>query len=199
MYSLFRVLNIALCIAYLPFIDNNTSGTDWLLSIKKATALSEHDNHPPANLFDGKASTFYHSSDDSTIHPWIQLELTDIQAVKQIKLTNRNDHLCKIQNCATGLSKVEVRVGNNQVTKQNANAITSNAICGIYHGPGKIGEVGIVMCPTPLNGRYVTIQVTDSGIQKISLAEVVIYGQIIGIIKNIKYIFHLKLKIHHRF
>ena len=79
---------------------------------------------------------------------------------------------------------VEVRVGNKQVTKQNANAITSNAICGIYYGPGKIGEIGIVMCPTPLKGRYVTVQVTDSGIQKISLAEVVIYGQIIGMIRK---------------
>ena len=181
-------------IEYLILNDNNTSGTDWQLSIKKATALSEHDHFPPANLVDGKTSTFY-SSDDSTMNPWIQLELTDTQAIKQIKMTNRNDRLCIIQNCAKGLSMVEVRVGNNQVTKENVNAIKNNDICGIYHGPGKDGEVVIVMCSTPLKGKYVTIEVTDSRIQKMGLAEVEIYGQIIGIIKDIEYIFCLKFRI----
>ena len=79
---------------------------------------------------------------------------------------------------------VEVRVGNNQVTKENVEAIKNNDICGTYHGSGKDGEVVIVMCPTPLKGKYVTIQVTDPQIQKMSLAEVEIYGQIIGIIKT---------------
>ena len=171
-------------IVHLIFTDNNDSGNEWQLSIKNATALSELDHHPPANLVDGKASTFYDSSDDNTMNPWIQLELADTQAIKQIKLTNRNDHLCKMTNCAKDLSMVEVRVGNNQVTKQNPDAIKSNNICGIHHGPGKVGEVVIVMCPTPLKGKYVTIQVTDPQIHKMSLAEVETYGQIIGIIKT---------------
>ena len=163
--------------AYSILINNNTSGTDWQVSIKKATALSENDYFPPANLIDGKTSTFY-SSGDSTMNPWIQLELTDTQAIKQIKMTNRLNLIAK------GLSMVEVRVGNNQVTKENVNAINNNDICGIYYGPGKDGEVVIVMCPTPLKGKYVTIQVTDPQIQKMGLAEVEIYGQIIGIIKT---------------
>ena len=110
--------------------------------------------------------------------PWIQLELTDTQAIKQIEMTNKLNFIAK------GLSMVEIRVGNNQVTKENANAIKSNTICGMYQGPGKDGEVVIVMCPTPLKGKYVTIQVTDPQIQEMSLAEVEIYGQIIGSVKT---------------
>ena len=165
-------------IEYLILNDNNTSGTDWQLSIKKATALSEHDHFPPANLVDGKTSTFYLSSDDNTMNPWIQLELTDSQAIKQIKMTNRINLIAK------GLSMAEVRVGNNRVTKEDVSAITNNDICGVYHGPGKDGEVVIVMCPTPLKGKYVTIQVTDSRIQKMGLAAVEVYGQIIGSVKT---------------
>ena len=118
------------------------------LFTKKATAKSEHENHPAANLVDGKTSTFYRSSDTNTEYPWVQLELIDMESVNGIVITNRRD--C----CGERLAKVEIRVGDNQVTKENGRiAILKNDLCGEYQGPSQDGEVVHIRCSTPLTGR----------------------------------------------
>ena len=148
-----------------PFI-----GSVRQLYTKQATAKSENDKYAATNLADGKTSTFYASSDTITEHPWVQLELIDTESVKGIVITNRRD--C----CGERLTKVEIRVGDNQVTKENERtAILKYDLCGEYQGPAQDGEVVNIRCSTPLTGRYVTIQVTANEIQHMNIAEVMLY------------------------
>ena len=116
-------------------------------------------------MADGKPSTFYATPDTNIEHPWVQLELIDIESIEGILITNRRR-----------LARVEIRVGDNEVTKQNGRTqIQKNDLCGEYQGPAEHDEVVNIRCSAPLTGRYLTIQVTDNDIRQMNIAEVKIY------------------------
>ena len=158
----------------MTLIGNTFPGSVRYFDIKNATAYSEHGRFKASNMVDGNTSTFYASSDTGTQYPWVQLELTDTESVQGVVVTNRLD--C----CGERFAKVEVRVGDSEVTKENERlTIHKNEVCGEYVGPAETGEIVNINCSIPLTGRYVTIQVTDSQIQilKLYIAEVKIYTQ----------------------
>ena len=141
--------------------------------------------------------------------PWIQLELKDVGVVKQVKILRR------IEFSGEKIARVEVRVGSNEITIDNNDAIPKNKLCGKLkmakntNKPTESGEtpienndtdkekqetenenptkddekdfeVVIIMCPTPVAGKFVTIQIRDENIEKYAIAEVELHGPMKG-------------------
>ena len=163
-------------------------------------------------MFDGNNITYYESSESSTIGTVIEIELTGVRAVNEIRIWT------KLHCCGEEISRFEIRVGNHEVSVVDVDAIQANDLCNTYekveregtntesgdcHEKGKTedtenDETGEesneemskkddrkteevrIMCNETLYGKYVTIRVTDERVQKMSLAEVEIYGKIIG-------------------
>ena len=137
--------------------------------IKAVTALPEHDLQNLNNLVDGNTNTFYDISGTNANNPWIQMELIDIRAIKQIKIIKRYGGFFK-------LPKLKVRIGNTEVTKGNPNLLENNDLCGKYEGVGLSGDA-VIMCPNPLTGKYITLEITE---ERANIAEVEIFGQVMG-------------------
>ena len=170
-------------------------------------------------MFDGNNITYYESSESNAIGTVIEIELTGVRAVNEIRILTQR-HCYGVQ-----ISRIEIRVGNNEVGVDNVDAMLSNDLCNTYEkvemkgtnmesgdcheevntedtendetgeesneemskkDDRKTEEVRI-MCNETLYGKYVTIRVTDERLQKISLAEVEIYGKIIGRCNKIIY------------
>ena len=166
--------------------------------IKRATAVFEDDLAKVKNAFDDNDSTYFELSSTNSKKPWIQLELSDKGSIKQIRIFNQ------LGRCGVTISKAEVRVGNIELTTNDADEMQNRYLCGNYekkekNGEGMeqnpaqsicptedkeddriTGEVVIITCPTPLNGKYVTITMTDEQGHKYDIAEVEVYGQITG-------------------
>ena len=141
--------------------------------------------------------------------PLIQLELQDVGVVKQVKILRR------IEFSGEKVARVEVRVGINEITTDNKDAMPKNKVCGklkmaqntdkkIESGEASVedngtnkgkqekenenplkddekdAEVVIIMCPTPILGKYVTIQIRDENVAKYDIAEVELYGPMKG-------------------
>ena len=166
------------------------------------------------NVVDYKNSTLYALSDADATKEWIQLQLTDIQAIERIKIFYGPD--C----CGEHTPKIEIRVGDNEVTTDNYDKmLKENYLCDKYENmKGKDertklaalkmekirtevekvetdktrqelkdqnhiknrDKVVVVTCSTALAGKYVTIQLTDEKVKKVDIAEINIYGPIIG-------------------
>ena len=127
----------------------------------KATARNQHSHFPVENLWDDNTNTFYHSDDSpgqSTLQPWVQLELATESTVAKVEITNRKH--C----CGDRLKNVEVWVGNHAVTKQSqeglSQQLSSSTLCGKFDGPGSSyhpGQVEVMECTLATPGRYITI------------------------------------------
>ena len=137
-----------------------------VLPILVATAKTKHDKFPPSNLIDGNPNTFYHSSGTKTVQPWVQLELQPGSVVHGVKITNR------VNCCGERLSDVEVRVGDERVTVQSQQGLSSNKLCGTFDGPGTNGEVVRIDCTEPISGMYITIQIKDRSVEWMNIGEV---------------------------
>ena len=168
------------------------------LVIKRATAFRKAELDNVNNTIDANDSTSYELSSTDSTKPWIQLELLDIGSIKQIRIFNQ------LGRCGVAISKAEVRVGNIELTTNDADEMQNRYLCGNYekeekNGEGNeqnrsqticptegkeddgiTGEVVIITCPTPLTGKYVTITMPDEQGHKYDIAEVEVYGQITG-------------------
>ena len=139
--------------------------------------------------------------------PLIQLELQDVGVVKQVKIlrriefsgekvarvevrigsnqmnTDNNDAIPKNKLCGklkmaqntdktieSGETSVEDD-GTDKETQENENPAKDDE---------KDFEVVIIMCPTPILGKYVTIQIRDENVAKYDIAEVELYGPMKG-------------------
>ena len=170
-------------------------------------------------MFDGNNITYYESSESNAIGTVIEIELTGVRAVNEIRI------LTKLDCYGEKISRLEIRVGSHKVGVVDVDAMQANELCNTYekveregtntesedcHEKGKTedtenDETGEesneemskkddrkteevrIMCNETLYGKYVTIRVTDERLQKISLAEVEIYGKIIGRCNKIIY------------
>ena len=150
------------------FFDNIFPGLEQILLIKTVAALPEHDLQTLNNLVDGNKHTFYELSNTNANTPWIQIELMDIRAIKQIRIIKRHGFF--------KIPKLEVRIGNTEVTKENPNVLENNDLCGKYEEIGLASDA-VVMGKTPLTGKYITLEITE---QRANIAEVEIFGQVIG-------------------
>ena len=126
----------------------------------KATARNQHSHFPVENLWDDNTNTFYHSDDSpgqSTLQPWVQLELATESTVAKVEITNRRD--C----CGDRLKNIEVWVGNHAVTKQSQEGISqqlsASTLCGKFDGQTTYhpGHVEVIECTQPIPGRYITM------------------------------------------
>ena len=182
------------------------------LSIKSTTAVSKNTLYNATNLFDGNNITYYESSENNTIGTVIEIELTGVRAVNEIRI------LTKLDCYGEQISRLEIRVGNHEVSVVDVDAIQANELCNTYetveregtntesgdcHEEGKTGdtekdEMGEesneemskkddrkteevrIMCNETLYGKYVTIHFTEERVQKISVADVEVYGKIVG-------------------
>ena len=136
--------------------------------IKTVTALPEHDLQTLNNLVDGNKNTFYEISDTDANTPWIQIELIDIRAIKQVRIIKRHGFF--------KIPKLKVRIGNTDVTKENPNLLENNDLCGKYEGVGFSSDA-VIMCSNPLTGKYITLEITE---ERANIAEVEIFGQVMG-------------------
>ena len=171
------------------------------------TTLSELGQAKMSNIFDEDDSTFYNMVQNKFTKPWIQLELKDVGVVKQVKLlrriefsgekvarvevrigsneinTDNDDAIPKNKLCGklkmaqitdktieSGETSVEDD-GTDKETQENENPAKDDE---------KDFEVVIIMCPTPLIGKYVTIQMRDENVKKYGIAEVELYGPMNG-------------------
>ena len=141
-----------------------------VLPVLVVTAKTKHGSFPPSNLIDGNPNTFYASSGTTTVQPWVQLELQPESVVYGVKITNR------VNCCGERLSDVEVRVGDEKVTVQSQQGLSSNKLCGTFDGPGTNGEVVRIECSKPIPGMYITIQIKDRSVKQINIAEVEAFG-----------------------
>ena len=102
--------------------------------IKRATAVFEDDLAKVKNAFDNNDSTFYELSSTDSTKPWIQLELSDKGSIKQIRIFNM------LGGCRVTISKAEVRVGNVELTTNDADEMQNRDLCGSYEKEDKNGE-----------------------------------------------------------
>ena len=147
----------------------------------RATALSQHGLYGPSNLINGNKNSFYASSDQPTVQPWVQLELETHCIVSVIKITNRV--LC----CGERLSDVEVRVGHVSATSVTAQqqGLSTNQLCGKFDGPGSNGQVVLIECSPPITGKYITIQIKDTSVHQMNVGEVEVLGYSAGKFKGL--------------
>ena len=90
----------------------------------------------------------------------------------KVKITNRVD--C----CGDRLKNIEVRVGNDEVTEQSQQGLSTNTLCGKFDGPGTDGQVVHMECAEAIPGRYITIQLTDTEGAIMNIAEFEAFGGI---------------------
>ena len=105
-------------------------------------------------------------------NPWVQVEFEGMRAIKQIKIYHR-------RLSRETMASVEVRIGNNEVSSEDGIQLSKNDLCGKYERHGKPSEI-VITCSSPVTGKYVTTQMTDNEIQKMDIAELELYGQVIG-------------------
>ena len=105
-------------------------------------------------------------------NPWVQVEFEGMRAIKQIKIYHR-------RLSRETMASVEVRIGNNKVSSEDGIQLSKNGLCGKYERHGKPSEI-VITCSSPVTGKYVTTQMTDNEIQKMDIAELELYGQVIG-------------------
>ena len=160
------------------------------------------------NVVDHKNSTLYALSDAGATKEWIQLQLKDKEAIERIKIVYGSD--CCGEDMPKMESRVgdnEVTTDNyekmlkenylcdkhgnmekqNEKTDENLaekeeNVQTDKTTRKLneqrhIENPNKIL---VIACSTPVTGKYVTIQMTDKNVKKVDIAEVKIYGPIIG-------------------
>ena len=97
--------------------------------------------------------------------------------VQKVVIINRKD--C----CGDRLKSLEVRVGPNEVTNAEKGLISRNTICGMIAGPGKDGEIAVISCNPPIEGKYITLQTLDATVTHINFAEVWGFGNSSGTCK----------------
>ena len=136
--------------------------------------MSQDNRYPIENLIDNDEDTFYLSSKIPTPYPWVQIELADRKEVEHIKISNRKD--C----CGWRLAKIEVRVGDNEVSTFGRSAISQNELCTRYNGPAQDGEIVWVSCQRPISGKYITIQALGWSSVYMNIAEVEILRNLPG-------------------
>ena len=71
-------------------------------------------------MFDGNNITYYESSESNAIGTVIEIELTGVRAVNEIRILTQR-HCYGVQ-----ISRIEIRVGNNEVGVDNVDAMLSN-------------------------------------------------------------------------
>ena len=144
------------------------------MPLEKVTALNPHTKFIPERLIDHNANTFYASKPGRTLQPWVQLELKHESVVNLVEIINR------VSCCGNTMSDVEVRVGNDAVTKENPQGLSANKVCGEFAGPGKDGQVIRIECTKPITGKYVTIQIKDKSVKQMNIADVDVIGTFKG-------------------
>ena len=125
-------------------------------------------------MIDNDDTTFYLSSKIPTPYPWVQIELVDKKEIKHIKITNRPD--C----CGERLAKIEVRVGDYEVSNFGRSAFSNNELCARYNGPAQDGEIVRITCHRPISGKYITIQALGWSSVYMNIAEVEILKNVPG-------------------
>ena len=138
---------------------------------ENATALTADPNLAMINLIDQDTHTDYNSPDGtSSDNEWVQIELLNVGLVHEVSITNPTN--C----CDDKRINIEVRVGDNEATRQQPNALLNNERCGMYDGPQKNGDVFVIQCQPPLEGKYATIQILDGSNTAINIAEAEFIG-----------------------
>ena len=152
-----------------------------IVTIEEATAASSYkkENYVPHNLIDSNVNTYYHSivPPDPQKLLWVQLELSTLQNVTKIYVTNRKKGYGRFIN-------VTVRVGDKKVLTEDKKEkqqmdIFQNEICNTFHGPGNDGEIKRIYCKSPISGKFVTIQELDKDVGFMNIAEVEVYRSIL--------------------
>ena len=151
------------------------------MTIEAATAASTLgegalEQYVPHNMIDSNVDTFYHSLDPQKLL-WVQLELSTIQNVTKIYVSNPKTGVGRFVN-------VTVRVGNKKVlTEDNKEKqqkdIFQNEICNTFQGPGENGEIMRIYCKNPISGKFVTIQELDKDTKYMNIAEVEVYRRVL--------------------
>ena len=147
--------------------------------VTAASTLSETYN--PMNLIDNRKDTFFATADPNPNNKkllWVQLELTNVAMVSEVHVVNRMDDC---DGCGERFSNVDVRVGNNVVDSSTSNAnqqsaLKMNALCANFPGKGKTAETVQIHCDSPIKGRYVTLQIMDTAVTDMNIAEIDIYS-----------------------
>ena len=160
------------------------------------------------NVVDHKNSTLYALSDAGATKEWIQLQLKDKEAIERIKIVYGSD--CFGEDMPKMESRVgdnEVTTDNyekmlkenylcdkhgnmeKQNEKTDENLAEKEENVQTDKTTRKLNEqrhiensnkILVIACSTPVTGKYVTIQMTDKNVKKVDIAEVKIYGPIIG-------------------
>ncbi|XP_077984813.1 uncharacterized protein LOC144439400 [Glandiceps talaboti] len=121
------------------------------------TADRAVDGNKDSNLRSGKSCT----QTNKEFQPWWLMELSESRGIYKVVITNRQD--C----CSFRIKNAEVRVGDNPDW-------TKNPVCGnMVLGKRSKQETITVACgcDTPMNGKYVSIQLIDKT-QMLHLCEV---------------------------
>ena len=148
------------------------------LPTKQASALSTNANNATINLIDQDTNSVYSSPDGvSSDNDWVQIELVNVSLVHEVRITN------PVNCCDDKRINIEIRVGDSGTTTQQPDALLNNKRCGIYDGPQKNGDVIVIRCQPPLEGKYSTIQMLDGSDGAMNIAEAEFIGTSKGKIK----------------
>ena len=111
------------------------------------------------------------SRNNADTHPWFSIDLIVPLEITGIEIVERKDKWAHLTN------NIEVRVGDTKPFDAMTNGNTlysSNTVCGVFIGPGQVGDISVVTCSQPLTGRYVTLQRISMDDMFINWSEVLI-------------------------
>jgi hypothetical protein len=131
-------------------------------TVLTATASSVHTPYLPKLAMDGNPVTFYHSLSEH--NPWFQVELNSPKLLTGIKFTNRGN--C----CGNRFRNVGIHFGNTPMTKTGV--LSAEPECTVFAGPSSTGQVHEIKCRKPMNGKYLLVQLRNTGDQKLQIAEI---------------------------
>ena len=162
--------NVCSRFLYVPQPPSELKGTGlrvaWASSLYSSTYREQ-------KAIDGDlVNGFFHSREaPPEKFPWLAIDLVWPEKVTKVVIIKR-------KNAEERTHDIEIRVGNDkpfQYRTSGDTLYTSNAVCGLYKGPGDNETESSVTCSTPLTGRYVTLQrIVVSSTTSINFQEVVI-------------------------
>ena len=111
--------------------------------------MYKYGDRKPENAGDGRTSTYFTSGN---MLEWLQLDFGSEIRVAGFEFSKRTVYYRHFVN-------IEVRVGNEDAKgSSNTKLLTINEVCGIVAPTARRDEKETLTCPSPLTGRYATLQ-----------------------------------------
>lgn len=137
-------------------------------SVQRSSSVYTEKNFGPRFAVDGFVTDygwdFFSTDPKGTMNPWIELKLAARKTISSVNIKHRPD--C----CWDNFKNIEIRAGVERLGENvEGELININTVCATFEGPGGWNKEGYtIVCDTPIEADYITVQMREEGVLQIN-------------------------------